>query len=351
MRVRNRIVTKESRYCETCRCLSKAFVCKTCSQVCTVLVNDTVKSWEIETPKDIRLYALKSVIAAHKSAWTNVKRGNFKGFSMNFKTKKKTSTQDCIEIDKSSVSFRDNKVFIYSTILKTGIKIGKRNLKKFRDMTITDHCKIEYDGVYYNLIINSVVANKKDHEQYERVVSVDPGVKTFATCYDPDGKLISFNKNATLITKLKKKIDRMSLLGKAKRYILKANLKIRNSVDDLHWQTITYLSKHYNTVILPNFESQGMVKGSLKRELNREIMLLRHYQFRERLKYKARTISNMVIVSTTEEYTTKTCGNCGVLNHVVKLGDDVFNCGSCQVSMDRDYNGARNIFIKTVSGQ
>lgn len=351
MRVRNKLVTKESRYCETCRRLSKAFVCKTCKHLCTVLTNDTIKNWETETPKDIRLYALKSVIEAHKSAWTNVKRGNFKGFNMKFKTKKKTSTQDCIEIDKKAVSFRNNKVFLYSTILKTGISIGKRNLRKFKDMTITDNCKVEYDGTYYNLIINSVVVEKRDHDQHDKVLSIDPGVKTFATCYDPDGKLISFNKNSELIKKLKRKIDEMSKLRKAKRYILKANLRIRNSVDDLHWQTITYLTKNYNTVILPNFESQGMVKGSLKRELNREIMLLRHYEFRERLKHKARTINNMVIVSSTEEYTTKTCGNCGVLNHVVKLGDDVFKCGSCRLSMDRDYNGARNIFIKTVSGQ
>ena len=143
----------------------------------------------------------------------------------------------------------------------------------------------------------------------------------------------------------------MTSLRKQKRYILKANLKIRNHVDDLHWKTITYLTRNYNTVILPNFESQGMVKGSLKKELNREIMLLRHYTFRERLKNKVRTIKNMVIVSVTEEYTTKTCGNCGVLNHVLKLGDTVFDCSSCDLSFDRDYNGARNIFIKTLSGQ
>lgn len=351
MRVRNKLVTKESRYCETCEKLSKSHTCKTCNSLCNVILNDTIQNWELETPKDIRLYALKSVITAHKSAWTNVKMGNFRGFNIKFKTKKKTSSQDCIEIDKSSVSFKDNKVFMYSTFLKTGIKIGKRNLKKYKDMSITDHCKLEFDGTFYNLIINSLVKEQREHEQKEKVISIDPSVKTFATCYDPDGKMISFNKNSTAIKALKHKINSMAFFRKKKRYILKANLKIRNLVDDLHWKTITYLTKNYNTVILPNFESQGMVNGSLKKELNREIMLLRHYTFRERLKNKARTIKNMVIISVTEEYTTKTCGNCGMLNQTVKLGNSVFNCSSCGLSFDRDYNGARNIFIKTLSGQ
>ena len=46
-----------------------------------------------------------------------------------------------------------------------------------------------------------------------------------------------------------------------------------------------------------------------------------------------------------EEYTSKTCGCCGKINH--KLGGSkVFRCEEFQVVMDRDGNGARNILLK-----
>ena len=48
-----------------------------------------------------------------------------------------------------------------------------------------------------------------------------------------------------------------------------------------------------------------------------------------------------------EEYTSKTCGVCGVLNQ--KLGGKTkFVCGECGYEADRDLNAARNILIKSI---
>ena len=46
----------------------------------------------------------------------------------------------------------------------------------------------------------------------------------------------------------------------------------------------------------------------------------------------------------TEEYTSQTCGSCGVLTKV--NGKDVFHCSQCGIMIYRDVNGARNIAIK-----
>ena len=68
--------------------------------------------------------------------------------------------------------------------------------------------------------------------------------------------------------------------------------------------------------------------------------------FIERLKYHMKKHNkNLKIV--TEEYTSKTCGNCGCLDH--KLGNkDIFECLNCNLIIDRDTNGARNILLKNI---
>ena len=50
------------------------------------------------------------------------------------------------------------------------------------------------------------------------------------------------------------------------------------------------------------------------------------------------------IVLWTEEYTSKTYGHCGALNNVGSR--DIFSCNKCNIIIDRDVNGARNIAIK-----
>ena len=48
-----------------------------------------------------------------------------------------------------------------------------------------------------------------------------------------------------------------------------------------------------------------------------------------------------------EHYTSKTCGQCGQI-HWALGGSKVFKCPHCSWKTDRDFNGARNIFIKSI---
>jgi putative transposase len=71
-----------------------------------------------------------------------------------------------------------------------------------------------------------------------------------------------------------------------------------------------------------------------------------HASFRDRLYEKAREYEDThVLRNVNEAFTSKTCGQCGKLNH--SLGaSKVFKCGECEYQCDRDFNGARNILLR-----
>ena len=46
-----------------------------------------------------------------------------------------------------------------------------------------------------------------------------------------------------------------------------------------------------------------------------------------------------------ENYTTQACGGCGLLDKNIG-GNKMYKCRECNVEIDRDYNAARNIYLK-----
>ena len=128
--------------------------------------------------------------------------------------------------------------------------------------------------------------------------------------------------------------------------------KIKNRVNDLHWKTINFLTNNFKTIILPTFEVQNMTQLTTKgRKINnktvRKMLLLSHYSFQEKLKYKIKMRKGLLLL-VDEHYTSKTCGNCGNIDD--NLGSKkVYKCSKCNAEIDRDINGARNILIKILT--
>ena len=197
----------------------------------------------------------------------------------------------------------------------------------------------------------------------DSVVSLDPGVRTFMTAYSPDGQVLEWGAgDTTRIHRLCISLDKLQTRWKApgvlhrKRYRLKrAGLriqkKIRCIVDELQCKLAKWLCEEFRVVLIPIFETKKMIRRGHRRlssKTARAMCTWAHYRFRMRLHDKAREYPWCRVIDTTEEFTSKTYGGCGELDH--KLGGKKrYLCKVCGFDADRDHNGARNILIRHLS--
>ena len=87
-------------------------------------------------------------------------------------------------------------------------------------------------------------------------------------------------------------------------------------------------------------------KRPLRKSTVRSMLALSHYAFKQRLLHMAKSRGCIVNICN-EAYTSKTCGCCG--NIKKDLGSaEIYECLKCNSIIDRDYNAARNIYLKNI---
>ena len=99
--------------------------------------------------------------------------------------------------------------------------------------------------------------------------------------------------------------------------------------------------KNYENILIPEFKTQSMI-SDLDKKTSRGALTWSHYLFRKRLEWSYS--SNLHVI--TEEYTSKTCTNCGTMQDIGR--EKIYNCSKCKIIIDRDINGARNILLKNL---
>ena len=116
---------------------------------------------------------------------------------------------------------------------------------------------------------------------------------------------------------------------------------------EVHKQLCKFLVTEYDVIMLPSFETSQMVTR-VQRKLNkktvRNMLTWSHYKFKKCLIFKARQIGKKVVI-VNEAHTSKTCSCCGWY-HKKSGGSNTFHCQQCKTIIDRDVNGAKNIFLK-----
>ena len=304
----------------------------------------SLPDWAKKTPYQIKSVAIRDCCKAVSMGKKKNKGVSLDEWSkVSFRSRK--DLKQTIYIPKASIS----KNGVYYTIL------GKLKMSEVLPDNIMDS-RLTFDNGRYFLIV-PYEAKTIPCENQARVVALDPGVRTFQTFYNPefsgtigDGDMGRITRLCYHLDNLISKKDKSN--SKKKRKINKAILRMRNRIKDLidevHHKTAKFLVDNFEIILLPSFDVSQMVKKA-KRKINsktvRSMLTWSHYRFKCFLKNKCEEF-NKVFLIVNEAYTSKTLSWNGKINYslggskVVK--DDVY-------VVPRDINGARNIWVKSVS--
>ena len=312
--------------------------------------NDNINEWELNTPKDTRAGAVDDVCKAYTTAFTNLKKGNIKFFNMNYR--KKDANNSSILISKQTIKIENNKIKLPKSSFEKDdcyIKIGNKTLKKNKNIIIEKDCRlVKQKGEYYLFV--PILVKQKELKKPVNYCGIDPGVRTFMTCFGNNG-CIEYKHNKLLLDKLNKKLNYLknlrSLIIHNKRLSLnKIEAKKSNIINELHWKTINSILSSNDVILYGDIKSHNIVKKSKNSKLNQDFNDMKFYSFKQRLLYKS-ICYNKLVIPVNEAYTTKTCSCCGTINNNVG-SSEIFNCTNCNKSVGRDVNAAKNILLKGI---
>lgn len=319
-----------------------------------------------ELPATSRKYAVKDLMQAFQTNRAKQKKDPKHRFELKFRSKRGAQT---LRIEACAVKRLGGgrvKLFPRSKEMTApGVGVSEKNM-----VDVVSDVTVQKDAMGRYWLLVPYHTAPENQGGGDGCCAIDPGVRTFATVYDPDGGLTKFGDGAScrvfklllhLDALLSKRAEWASRVGKSKKCakpyksrrrldgaISRLRERVKNLVKELHWKVADELTKRYGTIVIPPFETKDMASTKRGRKLRkksvRQMLGMSHYAFRVRLEHKAASRGREVRVMG-EEYTSKTCTMCGVVDANLG-GAKTYRCRSCGAVYDRDGGAARNIFIK-----
>ena len=219
-------------------------------------------------------------------------------------------------------------------------------------------CRLVQERSLYWLVVPYPAQCDIETPSGDGVVALDPGVRTFLTYFSETdcGKIghHAFGRIQRLCHWLDDLISRTTQEPnrRKRRQMRSAQARMRqritNLVDELHWQLARWLTSNYRIILLPTFETHDMTQRAGRRirsKTARMMLTFRHYEFKQRLKWKAWQRGALVL-DVNEAYTSKTRSWDGAVN--TTLGGAKAIRDDTGFGMDRDVNGARGIFLRAL---
>ena len=227
-------------------------------------------------------------------------------------------------------------------------------IKTKEDIPDFSSCRIvmKYGREFYlSAQVKYELPQKNNVIDLDKTVAIDPNTKNMLAFYSASTAgvfgeninqlLDSKNSKISRLQHLESQVTDKRIKKMLRRKIIRQYNKREGIRDEIHWKLANALLKNYDAVIIPEFQEQKKCK-TLRKSTNRQMFGISHSLFRNRLSHKADIQGKRVIVMT-EEYTSKTCSQCGQYNIP---SDRHYYCSSCRLSIHRDINAAKNIMLK-----
>ena len=325
--------------------------------------------WLLDCPYDIRDEAVRDLVKNYKTNFARRRANPAHNFEIRFMSKKR-DTQSMSILKKHW----KNGFYCPTFMAKVASEAGAKK-KPFRGWEPLPS-ELQYGGRLlrtktgeFFLVVNQSEpasdAWAREHQagaaQRRAIVSIDPGVRTFLTCYDPEGYVVEFgakNMEQTSmfrnLAKLRRLASTQGVPSKKRKRLRLAALRVyerlQNRVRDAHYKCIAWLLRNYKTILLPKLDTARLVardQSFLTGLTKQQMLSWNHSLFRTRLLDKARGFPDTQVIFCREDHTSKTCGACGYINPL--LGSSkLFSCRVpwCNHLADRDHNAARNILLR-----
>lgn len=341
-----RIMKKNGENEESIRLVNEEF--RNAKKTTSKTINANIKTWELETPKDLRDCSVTRVTDAYKSGFKNLERGNIKHFRLSFK--KKTDPKQTIEFTEKTMKIRNGIVRILPESFNDCVfRISKRNMKKHSKLKNNHNVDmVREDGKYF-LHIPIDIEIQETTRNPLRVSGIDMGIRSFSTICsysDKESSVTEYCHNRDTLKRLNGKLDIMKSLRKRRVYLRKIEKRKKHLVNQLHWEFINDVMRNNDVLYYGDIKSHDIVKDGPNHSLNREFNDLKFHKLKLRLKYKA-SLLGVVFVEVPEPFTTKTCSSCGAIHETIG-SNKVFECPSCKKCLDRDHNSGKNMILKGV---
>lgn len=286
-------------------------------------------------------YCINDALISLSSCISNLKNGHCKKSRLRFLKKSKKSKIIKIENNGSTIkknSFCTSKLgeFIKS---KPQVNFKKMNQKM---------CTIQYKNNKFYMLIKKKLSIKKTLKKRENIIALDGGHRTFLSGLSNEHLIEIGNGIDKKIKKKLVKIDKIKKLKikNKKKKLLKRERDLKNYIDNLHWQTINYLTENYDHILLGNYSTKRMVESKDVNKMNKRIgTTFRFYQFKEKLIYKC-ILRNCKFTYVDEYNTTKACSNCSSLNNIGSSKE--YFCRECKKRYPRDINSSKNILLREI---
>ena len=346
--------------------------------------------------------AVNELVAAYRSNET--KKRKDPNFTYEVKDRTSDARSEVIHIDRTKVLLdviatphvvgRAECQLIFGNNLK---KVGalrvqgkSKIIQKIIDTGVKLHAaaKIQWDktrnALYFIWIDDMIVPPDPDPTfQHKRIVSLDPGSAPFQQWYSPTsgefGELLSGTSEVlkkkyyyrldklrkrvqqrikapqTFVTQRrrtftwrKRNLKRQRTTKQLRRKLAREQQRLSSYMASAHYDAANFLLKGHDIIIAPVLQTGWMMQKRNRKtgsKLSRNLHTWAHRLFRQRLAYAAARYPGRFVFECAEPGTSKTCTHCGAWKESLRLGDKVYSCSHCGISVDRQLAGARNNFF------